>query len=246
MPLPSRRKGMPRFTRGREPAPQARLDDPDRTMRDIDPLVRKAVHRFADGDMNYMTRARVLARRALDTYDPARGASVATHVYNNLKRLHRIKGERAAVQHTPERVRMAAGKLTELELRCADEKGRPPTADEIAEELNISRKHVERLRRMARGELSESAVTSDKGDYGVEAAADDGDGPAYADVWADYVYHDSDPMDKLIMEGLTGYAGAAPATRKQLAERLNASRATLSRRSAKLLKRLGDRPRGLA
>lgn len=244
MPLPNRREGMPRFTAGRETTPPERLKNPEQVMRDIDPLVRKAVHRFAGGDMTYMTRARVLARKAVDTYDPARGASIETHVYNNLKRLHRIKGERAASQHTPERVRMDAGKLTELELRYDDEKGRPPTADEIAEELHISKGRVARLRKMARGELAESAVTSDKGDYRVESEGDSGS--SYADVWADYVYYDSDPIDKAIMEGLTGYAGAEPVTRRQLAERLKVDQATLSRRSAKLLKRLGERPKEIS
>jgi len=240
---------VPRFSSGREPEIPEEYkrwrrtgsgEDLEALFNRLEPIIKSAVGRYAGGDESYYPRARILARRGLDNYNPDKGASLTTHIYNTLGRLRRIKGEREAVMYTPERHRMGLSKMENYTSRYKEQHGREPSTAEIMEELGISSGMVEKLRKASRGTISMEQMESEKGDPSVLPGKSD-----FQDVWEDYVYYDSDPVDRRIMEGLTGYSGAEQKSREALSEELGLDRSTVGRRAKKIEEKLSERPADL-
>ncbi len=247
---PPDNRPIPRFSSGRGPEIPEEYNQWRRTGTDealenlfnrLEPIIKSAVGRYVGGDSTYYPRARILARQALDTFDPEKGASLTTHVYNTLGRLRRVKGERESVMYTPERHRIGLARMEDFTSRFEEDHGRPPNTAEIMEEMGISQGMVERLRKAAKGTISLERMETEKGDP--FAMPDKSD---FSNVWEDYVYYDSDPLDRRIMEGLTGYSGADRKSREELAEELDMDRSTVGRRAKKIEERLTERPTELS
>ena len=69
----------------------------------LDPTIEeRPAQVLCTGDKAYKTKARVLALEAVNSYDPAKGASLSTHVFNNLQRLQRIGAQRSNIIRMPE------------------------------------------------------------------------------------------------------------------------------------------------
>ena len=191
----------------------------------LKPVVGNAMTSFGGSDPKLRTRARILTAQALQSYDPAKGASLNTHVYNHLQRLQRYRAERGRVTHVPEGARLDAANVLRFESEYTDRHGFEPPDATISDNLGISVKRVQGSR--GNSELSESQMTSEKGDVpGVDREAQD--------VWRDYVYHDLDDRSKRIYEWTTGYGGAKILPKKEIAQRLGISQAAVSSRVSRI------------
>ena len=82
-----------------------------------------------------LMEARAHAAKAIDTYDPAKGAALATHVANAIKPISRTVYTYQNAVRAPENVTRAIGAYKQSLETLTDEKGRAPNDEELAAEL---------------------------------------------------------------------------------------------------------------
>lgn len=186
----------------------------------LDPVVNSAMQTFAGGNPAFRTRARILTAQAIQSYDPQKGASLRTHVFNTLQRLQRVSAERGQAVHVPENVRADASRIRSYVDEYTSEKGYEPSQGQVADALALSLRRVRKAQGI--GELPESAMLSDKGDLQAARSAER--------IWMDYVYHDLDEKNRKILEWTTGYGGAKTIPKSEIAKRLGISPAAVSLR----------------
>lgn len=88
--------------------------------------------------------------KALETYDPNRGAGLNTHITYQLRRARRFATTYQNPGHIPETRIYRIRELQDAEAHLDDQFGRPPTQLEIADHLKWSPRKVEVLQREVR------------------------------------------------------------------------------------------------
>lgn len=176
-------------------------------LRQVDPILQKEVNRWAGGPVArpvLVVQAKKLALDAFNSYEPGK-AALNTHVTNQLKGLSRGPYTYASPARMPEHRQVKLKTyLTTVEDLTAD-KGRMPTAAEIASTLKWSQREVGRFREEQRTLYS----TSQPIPPGFETTTHDQE-------LLDFVYHDLVDQDKLVMEHSAGYGGAKILSAKEL------------------------------
>lgn len=201
-------------------------------MKSLDPIISSALMSFTGGDKTLRTRARILADKALLTYDPERGASLKSHVYNNLQRLQRYSAQRQRALHVPENVRFDSQVIRRFKDEYRDKYGDDPTDDTVADRLGMSRRRVRKAG--GTGELSEGQSLGEIGDLqGTISKTPD-------QVWMDYVYHDLGDTNKKILGWTSGYRGSEILLKKEIARRLGITPAAVSSRVSTITRRLEE------
>jgi DNA-directed RNA polymerase specialized sigma subunit len=208
-------------------------DNLSKVLQDLKPTINSALHTFTGGDKSLTTRAYILTKQALPTYDATKGTSLKTHVFNNLKRLNRVKDERSTVIHIPEGVRVDSKSIYHFKNKFMDKHDREPSLEEIADGTGLSIKRVGKA--LHGGEVPESMGVSEKGDLLNAASTRTKD-----DIWQDYVYYDLDPVNKKIFEWTTGYLDSKVLPKKEIAAKLKISPAAVSQRVNTIIKRLEE------
>lgn len=193
----------------------------------LNPTIDSALKSFTQGDNAYRTKARVLAMNAVNTYDPSKGASLQTHVYNNLQRLQRISAQRAGIIRMPENAALQRRAIEKAREDIELETGEEPTLEELADRVGLSIRRINKLMTMPTT-ASESQFTGDTGD--MWAKKED----HALDLYDRYIYEDLDRTDKKIYEWSTGYGGTRKLSRKEMARKLGISEAAVSLRSTKI------------
>lgn len=117
-------------------------------MESLSPLLKREVERYSRYPVapNVLwTQANLLAKKAIESYDPNKGAALSTHVVHGLKPLHRYVTENANVKYVPEAVRRHYGTVEEAQRRLSTSLGRAPTYEEIGADLKMPAQNVERI-----------------------------------------------------------------------------------------------------
>jgi DNA-directed RNA polymerase specialized sigma subunit len=144
------------------------------------------------------SKARLLTVEALKSYDPNRGAAIATHISSRLRKLSRTAYPQQNVARLPENKQLLYSTFNIAKTKLEEETGRDPTHEELADELGWTPKKVWDFERsFGRRELVES-----------EGAFLDFDNSS-GSVLTDFFYRDLPPSDKLLFEDITGYGGKA-------------------------------------
>lgn len=215
---------------------------PDRMQKLVEhyrPTIEGAVKTFASRSGPVVAqRARLLAARAIKSFDPKKGASLKTHLRNHLQALQRMAPGIQDPLAPPERFRAQQMEIAHATDLMSDQLGREPTDEELAEVLKFPLKRVIKVRNRMRSRLPTSAY---------EEAGDEDERPDVVgsertlyDDWEDAVYQDLGPIDRLIMMHRTGYRGAEIMTTNQIAERLKLSPSAVSQRSSRIQRRLDE------
>lgn len=181
------------------------------------------------------TRAKLMALKALQNFDPAKG-NVRTHLLSQMQSLRRMAAQEQNIISIPEQVGLDYQKLTEAERALADRLSRDPTDDELADETGLSTRRIGKIRSFHQP-LAEGTTVSEN----VEEHADGGDmaskipGQVNAqDAWMNFVYGDLSPTNKLIMDMLLGRNGRRKTSVQDIARRLNITPGAVSQRAAKI------------
>lgn len=198
------------------------------------PVLNKALTTYAGGDKAYMGRARKLAINAFKTFDPKRGAKLNTHLMIQLQPLRRAYTQRTAGVSVPERVQMDRMRLERAEQELTEQLGREPADTELADYTGLSRKRIAHVRSFARGILREGQLITPEHGLQLPGASK----VTADDIWAEYVYHDLNPIDKKIMEWKLGIFGKKVRTTSDIARRLGISASAVSQRAAKIAAKL--------
>lgn len=182
-------------------------------------------------------RADLLAAKAVTGYDPARGASLQTHVSNALRELQRTAPEITDPLPAPERLRRKRAEAFAALARLRDDLRRDPTEEEIADELNISPAEFRKLRPHLR--YQQPLSMAETGDDETEKDVAVAERTPYDD-WIEAVYHDLPPQDRLILQHTTGLNGAQKLSLPQLVTATGLSLDQVRSRVAKLQRRLNE------
>lgn len=186
----------------------------------------------SDADDTMRLKAKVLAARAIRTYQPERGAGVHTWVSQQLQPLRRFKRTALQPVRVPERMQLEAFHIMQGEAEFRDKFNREPDLDELADYTKIPPRRIEGIRRGFRKVVAQGA-------FGEAASMPEMVQTDYSDEALDYLYRDADRIDRKIIEMKTGYGGAfEPMQPQDIAIRLNLSPVQLSRRSARLATQL--------
>ena len=175
------------------------------------------------------TEGKKLAMQAFHTYDPDKGAALGTHVVNNLQKMSRLSYSNQNVARLPENEMLLYNSYITAHSALADEHGRHPTTDELADRLAWPIKRVENYRKLiSRKEKLESGglfETNDTGLYDQDIQ----------EHFVDFVHHDLSPPHKVIFESLTGYGGAEVLTNQEIQKKLGMTQGAYSYSKGQLI-----------
>jgi len=157
--------------------------------------------------------------KALDSYDPNKGTQLSTHIYNYLQKLSRYAMSYGEAVRMPENLRLKVSSLMAAYEKLEELYGRPPTTDELADELGWPKKEVERIHKYMFEEKTESSLE-------LPAVMDEYDAKAAV---IESIYRELGPTEKIVFEHLTGYGGKPVLKAKDIAKLLNISPSQVTR-----------------
>lgn len=198
----------------------------------VSPVVDSALRSYVGTGVSptLQTRARVLAIDAIENYDPAK-AKLRTHLMSRLQSLRRHAARSSQIVSLPERMALEMGRVRLAHSEMADELGRPPTMLELADRTGLPPKRLGSLL-SARPGLTHGQVVSSSAEElpSMPAVVH----PARHEAWLDFVHGGLSPVDQLLFEHTTGYAGREVLPKTELARRLGLSPSAVSQRLAKI------------
>lgn len=184
----------------------------------LDPFLQSNVNKFATSPIPRTaleSQARILAVKALQTYDPKRGTQINTHVGHELKHLNRYVIEYQNVGKIPENRGIAISKFQNIKSNLTEDFGREPTVTELADALMWSPAEVERMQTELRSDI---LIQQGK----EEAFFDTSFNPTDKEMdLVQFVYYESGPIEKKILEYTFGLGGTRKLTPPEIAAELN-------------------------
>lgn len=180
-------------------------------LRSVRPIIDRSVSKFSKYNSAIMGgEAKRLAISAVKSYDPSAGTKFSTHLFNHLKPLGRfaadvgpaVRKSRLDRDRTAEYMR-AVNDLTELN-------NQEPSDDELRDHLKVDRKTLTKMRLASTGEVAEGQL---------EYLPDQDEDPRMA-LWTDFVYHDLNPKQRLLMDYKMGRNGRPMLSTEQTAAKL--------------------------
>jgi DNA-directed RNA polymerase sigma subunit (sigma70/sigma32) len=170
----------------------------------------------------------MLTVKALQDYNPNRGAAVGTHVASRLRKISRFVYPYQNIARLPENKQLLYNTYDVAFNQLYDEKGREPTVAELADNLKWSQRKISDFQQtFGRRELVESQGIP------VEEDAEDGG-------LVDFYYHGLNPSDQGLFEDITGYSGKMVLTNTQLRNKHRLTQGQLSYRKRKFIDQVKD------
>lgn len=174
--------------------------DLEALLKQMAPVIRRETSRWSNIVPQNMldNEAKLLAIKAFETYNPAAGTALSTHLVNHLQKLSRIAYARQSSVSVPEQKRLIFNNYVRAKSQLEDMHGRPPTLDEVADHMRLPPKRLQSVVELV----------------GKREYMESGDGPAFQMYMDDpevvhLAYHDMTPVQKRIFEMRTGYNGHA-------------------------------------
>lgn len=210
----------------------------------VQPIVDTAVSSYAGQNPTpaIKTRAKLMALKALKTFDPRLG-NVKTHLLSQLQGLRRLSAQEQNIIAIPEQVGLDFQKLTEAENELRDRLSRDPSDDEVADFTGLSTRRIGKIRDFHKP-IAEGSTVIDTGDDYADSGGIASKIPGQTseqDAWAEFVYGDLNPTNKLIMDMALGKHGRRRASVQEIARKLNITPGAVSQRAAKIQEMLDRR-----
>ena len=193
----------------------------------LGPAIDRSLLRFEENDRAALRpKAKVLALKALDKYDPKQ-SNLNTYFTQQLQRLNREYNATQQIIHVPENKSYDRQRVLTAASELEAELGRSPTTYELSDRLYMSPKKIQKIMSVGNA-ISHGAFESDNGEG--ESLQPAVVSPVKFDTIVDLVYPDLNNLDKLIMEHQFGLYAKRKLTPAQLAKKLGVSQATISLR----------------
>jgi len=209
-------------------------DNLNALMETAKPVIDKAITSYAPGSSPAVkSQAKILTRRAIESYDPKRGTKFQSYLYTQLQPLQR-EAMSYDTLYTPERVRFDLRQVRDASRQFTEHNGREPNDDELADSMGISKRRIAHLRRFDKMVLGEGRFTPEDDDEDDAALPET---QQAGRVWQQAVYEDLSNIDKLIYDLKTGRNGRTKAMKVgDIAKKLKMTPSAVSQR----LKRISD------
>ena len=176
-------------------------------LQQVNPLIQHEVNKWSGTLARPLleVEGKRLALMGFESYDPNKGAALGTHITNSLLKMSRLSYANQNVARLPENKMLQFHTYRIGHAELADQHGRPPTVDELADHLGWSIPRVAAFQRdIAHQEMLESGGASEVSQSGgVTSHVEE------SDHTVDFIHHDLPAQQKLIFEHLTGYGGTA-------------------------------------
>lgn len=175
-------------------------------------------------------------KKAIDSYNPTKGAALNTHVHWALKKGTRLINRHANVGRLPDQRALMVGRFRAAKDELSERLGRPPSAQEIADHfkadftLSSQRQNDFSIKQISRLETelrSERTPSDDRGDFGVD------EHDAREDLAIRLVYDSLTPRDQSIFEHLTGFGGKPVLKANRIAKMFDVSATTIGKKKRK-------------
>jgi len=202
----------------------------------LDPVLVSEVQNYNGPKKVLHSKARNLAIGAIKTYDPTKGANLRTWVSSQLRPLSRYSMALEPVK-APELAKRKAAEISRVNEEIHDRLGRYPTDTELADEVGISLKRLNKVRNMTGYTTTESGYLESGSDDG-EANMPDIVQNSSSNYAMDSVYTSLDPREKVIMDWKTGRNGKEMLSNAEIAKRLGVSPAFVSQVSSSIAERV--------
>lgn len=199
----------------------------------LKPTIQSVLASMGGSSPSIASKARVVAAKAVQSYDESAGVSLPTWVSQNLRQLSRdIRKSNSDIQ-IPEGVQLDAFAIYKAEQELLDELGREPTVGEVANRSHLSIKRIQDVKKKNKKQGTESGTTGEDGSSSIVQNTTD-----YTDESLRYVYEDSDRTDQKIIEYTTGFGGTDTLESGEIMKRLHLTPVQLTRRKMRLSKRV--------
>jgi DNA-directed RNA polymerase specialized sigma subunit len=187
------------------------------------------------------SRARLMALKALNTYDPERG-NVRTHLLSQLQSLRRLTAKEQNIISIPEQVGLDYQHINIAENELRDTLNREPSDDELADHIGLSVRRIRKIRGFNQP-IAAGTVSRETADDTVntDIASNVPGAHRAEDAWMNFVYDDLSPTDKLIMDMTLGRNGRRRTSTQDIAKKLRVSSGAVSQRAAKIQDMLDKR-----
>lgn len=202
-------------------------------LKQMEPVIHSVVNKWV-GNISrevLMNEAKLLAKKAFDTYDPAKGTALSTHLVTSLAPISRTVYTYQNVARLPENITLKLNTFNSAKDTLTSFHGREPTTDELHQELGWSAKEINRLNTYQRRDLVES-VGAVKGDAFFSDKEDKD-----ADILS-AVYFSLMPDEKTLFEYVTGFNGKPRLTNPEIMAKMNITQAQLSYKKTLLTNKL--------
>jgi len=209
-------------------------------LRSIDPLVKLGVRTYGGGDSPLVySRARQIALKAIPSYDPTK-ASMKTHLLSHLRGLHRYTNRLESALSVPEQVALEHQRLYRSQMELEDELGRAPSDSELSDHAKMSVKRINYIRgyrpAMTEGQVHGLFQDSSAGEQDPFDPAVMHKDPITEN--AEFIYHDLDPHDQIILERSLGLHGHKQMQHKDIAKILKLSPSAVTQRAQRIQEQL--------
>lgn len=187
-------------------------------LKSLEPLVQSHVNKFNNAQIPRTaieSQARILAAKALKTYDPSFGTQINTHIGHHMKHLHRYVLEYQNIGKIPEARGLAISRFANLKSNLTEELGREPNIIELAEALKWSTAEVERMQAELRNDIQ---VIQGKEEAFFDTTLNQTD---TARDLVEFAYYSSGPEERKIIEYWFGFGGSPKLSVNEIAVRMN-------------------------
>lgn len=175
------------------------------------------------------SKALVYTANAIKKYDPTAGAALPTFVTSELRRLVRDQRNINAPIKIPDRVMLDNYAISKAEKEFEEQRGREPDLLELADYSGISLRRIKKIKKQMPATPTEEAF----GESGLSGEESD-----YSNEAMNMVYHDSDHVDRKIMEFRMGYGSSKVIPTPEISSRLKISPSQITRRAQRLSMRI--------
>jgi len=206
-------------------------------------IMASAIHTYAASSApSIKSKAKILTKKAIESFDPSKGAKLKTHIHNNLRPLYR-EAQSYNTVHIPERVVQDLSSVREWESKYHDEHGRPPNDTELADYSSLSKKRIAHIRKYDKNQLFEGNLIKNKeqgGDEDTGSGTESAKVTQAANLWEDYVYDGLAPTDKAIYELKLGKNNNIPRGVTFISKKLGISPSAVSQRLGKISEKISE------
>jgi DNA-directed RNA polymerase specialized sigma subunit len=140
--------------------------------------------------------------RALETYDPNKGAQMNTHIWNHLQHTGRFLRTYQNIGKIPEPRARQIGHFQAREAILQENLGRLPTTTEMADSMSLAPKEIELLRKELRKDILVEETTSGLADIAQETPR--------ALEQMQFLHMELNPEQQLVLEHTYGMYGRGP------------------------------------
>lgn len=216
-------------------------ENADLLLKSVDPIIKEGLRTYggqASGSPTLRGKAKRLTLSALEVYDPTK-AKLRTHLLTQLQGIRRAAAHELQPIHIPEQILLESNRMKDSELRLRDELGRDPSDTELADHSGLSIKKIARLRTI-KPSFSEGQQIkqTQEGTQIFTPHVEQHSTQSAQSAWQNFVYHDLEPLDQLIMEHTLGLHGKQILSNQEVAKKLKLSPGAVSQRKLKLQEKL--------